>query len=180
MPGSERMIEVPEEEAWTLWSERLLLSPMVRDDAAGLFALLLDQALYRFTGSAPPASVDDLRERIRVRERRRSPGGDELWLNWTLRLKSSGQVVGYVQATVVEGRADLAWVVGSPFQNRGYATEAGRRAAAWIREQFGVSEIRAAIHPEHAASEKVAARIGLRASGELTNEGEELWTTRTG
>ena len=103
---------------------------MVRDDAGDLFGLLRDPALRRFTGGAPPTSVDDLRERIRVQEGRRSPDGDELWLNWTLRLRSSGQAVGYVQAGVREGRADLAWVVGTPFQNRGYATEAGRRATA--------------------------------------------------
>ena len=174
------MTECPEHEAWTLRSERLLLSPMVRDDAGDLFALLRDPALYRFTGSEPPASVDDLRERIRAREGRRSPDGDEVWLNWTLRVRSSGQVVGYVQATVADGPADLAWVVGTPFQDRGYGTEAGRRAAAWMREQCSVSELRAAIHPEHVASGQVASRTGLRPSGEMTDEDEALWTTRAG
>ena len=153
---------------------------MVQSDAADLFELLRDPAMHRFTGNAPPGSVDDVRERIRFRESRRSVQGDELWLNWTLRLRSSGEVVGYVQAGVGEGRADMAWVVGTPFQNRGYATEASRRASSWIREHLGVAELRAAIHPEHAASRKVAARIGLRPSGELTDEGEELWTTRQG
>ena len=174
------MIEVPEDEAWTLQTRRLILRPMVRDDAADLFGLLRDPAMYRFTESAPPASVDELREKIRLREVRRSPEGDELWLNWTLRLRSSAQAIGYVQATVVERRADLAWVVGSAFQNRGYATEAGRCVAGWIGEHMEVSELRAAIHPGHAASRRVAARIGLRASGELTDEGEEMWTTREG
>ena len=179
--GSEQRrssVEIPEDEAWTLQSDRLVLSPMVRDDAGELFGLRRDPVLYRFTGGVAPASVDDVRERIRLREGRRSPDGDELWLNWTLRLRSSGQAVGYVQAGVREGRADLAWVVGVPFQNRGYATEAGRRATAWIREHCGVSELRAAIHPDHAASCRVAAHIGLRPSGELTDEGEQLWTTR--
>ena len=164
------MIRVPEDEAWTLESGRLVLSPLVRDDAEDLFGLLRDPAVYRFTGGVPPASVDDLREG------RRSLEGDELWLNWTLRLRSSGEAVGYVQAGVGERGADLAWVVGTPFQNRGYATEAGRRAADWICEQFEVSELRAAVHPDHAASRKVAARIGMQPSGEITAGGEELWT----
>ena len=174
------MIRVPEDEAWTLESGRLVLSPMVRDDAEDLFGLRRDPTLYRFTGGAPPASADDVQQRIRLLEGRRSPEGDELWLNWTLRLRSSGEAVGYVQAGVREGRADLAWVIGTPFQNRGYATEAGRRVAAWIVEYFEVSEFRAAIHPDHAASRKVAARIGMRPSGELTDEGEELWMTCPG
>ena len=177
MPSGEEMI-VPEDVAWTLDSDRLVLSPMVLDDACDLFGLLRDPALYRFTGGVPPASVDDVRKRIRLPEGRhsprRSPQGDELWLNWTLRLRSSGQAVGYVQAGVREGRADLAWVVGTPFQSRGYATEAARRAAAWIREHLEVSELRAAIHPEHVASCRVAAHVGMRPSGELTDDGEEV------
>lgn len=76
--------------------------------------------------------------------------------------------------------ADLAWVVGTRFQSRGYATEPGRRVAAWIRECLKVTEVRAAIHPEHAASCRVAAHIGLRPSSELTDEGERIWTTRQG
>lgn len=173
------MVETPEDKAWTLRSNRLVLSPMVQDDAGDLFRLLLDPALHRFTGNAPPASADDLRERIRLWEARRSPQGDELWLNWTLRLRS-GQAVGYVQATVRERSADLAWVIGTRFQNRGYATEASLRVAAWILEYLEVSELRAAIHPDHAASCHVAAHIGLRPSNELTDEGEQLWTMRQG
>ena len=124
------MLDVPEDEAWTLQSDRLVLSPMVRDDACDLSGLLRDAALRRFTGGAPPTSADDLRERIRVWEGRRSPDGDELWLNWTLRLRSSGQAVGYVQAGVREGRADLAWVVGvsvseSGIRDRGRSTRDG-------------------------------------------------------
>ena len=88
-------MDTPEYETWTLRSDRLVLSPMVQDDACDLFGLLREPALHRFTGNASPASADELRERIRLREGRRSPEGDELWLNWTLRLRSSGQVVGY-------------------------------------------------------------------------------------
>ena len=170
-------MDTPEDEAWRLRSHRLLLSPMVRNDACDLFQLVREPALYRFTGSVPPSSVDALRHKIRFREGRRSPEGDELWLNWTLRLRSSGQVIGYVQASVGEGWADLAWVIGTPFQNRGYATEASRRVAEWLREHLKVSELRAAIHPEHTASCRVAAHIGLQPSGQLSDEGEQLWTT---
>ena len=172
------MMELPEGELWTLRSDRLVLSPMVQDDSGDLFELVRDPALHQFTGGAPPASADEVRERIRLREDRRSPEGDELWLNWTLRVRAFNQVVGYVQAGVGEKSADLAWVVGTRFQSRGYATEAGRRVAAWIRECLKVTEFRAAIHPEHTASCRVATRIGLRPSCELTDEGEQIWTTR--
>ena len=171
-------VDVPANESWTLQSSRLLLSPMVQGDAGELFNLLREPAIHRFTGSAPPASANDLQEKIRRWERRQSPAKDELWLNWTLRLKSNRLAVGFIQATVSEGRADLAWVIGVPLQGHGYATEASCRVAAWFRDAYDAAELRASIHPDHIASQRVATHLGLRPSGEFTDEGEELWVAR--
>ncbi len=162
---------------WTLETERLLLDPMVEGDSHALFALLTDPEIHVFTGGCPPASADDVRATIRRRESRRSPAGDELWLNWTLRLKADRSVVGYVQAGVTQGKADLAWVVGVPFQRRGYASEASRRVLRWLRDDLGVQEVRANIRPDHVASRRVARNIGLLKSRERTGEGEEVWRT---
>lgn len=162
---------------WTLETDSLRLTPMVECDADALFRLLKDPEVHVFTGGHPPASADDVRVRIRRRESRRSPAGDELWLNWTLRLKADQSVAGYVQAGVTKGKADLAWVVGVPFQRRGYASEASRRVLQWLRDDLGVHEVHANIHPDHVASHRVARNIGLCNSGTLTREGEEVWRT---
>ena len=171
-------VDVPADESWALQSSGLLINPMVEGDAGELFNLLRETSLYRFTGNAPPASAADLQDRIRRWERRQSPAMDELWLNWTLRLNFNRLAVGFIQATVSEGRADLAWVIGVPFQGHGYATEASCRVAAWIREAYGVAELRASIHPDHIASQRVATHLGMRPSSEFTDEGEELWVAR--
>ena len=148
---------------------------MVVCDTDGLFELLKDPEIHAFTRSQPPESADEVRAKIRRREARRSPAGDELWLNWTLRLIANQSVVGYVQAGVKEGKADLAWVVGVRYQRRGYASEASRRVLQWLRDCLGVHEIRASIHPDHVASHRVARSIGLLRSGKPTDEGEEVW-----
>jgi len=64
----------------------------------------------------------------------RSPDGREEWCNWILRREPGGEAVGYVQATISgEGRrAEIAWVVGLPWQGRGYATEAARALVGWL------------------------------------------------
>ena len=160
---------------WTLETDSLRLTPMVECDTDALFRLLKDPEIHVFTGGHPPASADDVRATIRRRESRRSPAGDELWLNWTLRLKTDQSGVGYVQAGVKQDRADLAWVVGVPFQRRGYASEASRRVLHWLRDDLGVLEVRASIHPDHVASHRVARNIGLLKSGDRTDEGEEVW-----
>ena len=172
------VVGVPANESWTLQSSQLLLNPMVQDDAGELFTLLREPGLYRFTGDAAPASAADLQEKTRRWEQRQSPTKDELWLNWTLRLKSSGIAVGFIQATYSERRVDLAWVIGVPFQGRGYATEASCRVAAWFRDAYDLDELRASIHPDHIASQRVAMHLGLRPSGEFTDQGEELWVAR--
>lgn len=151
---------------------------MVQGDACELYYLLREPALHQFTGRMPPTSSNDVRERTRVWERRHSPRQDELWLNWTLRLKLHGLAIGYVQTTVRERWADLAWVIGIPFQGKGYATEASGCAAAWIRDYFAVAELRAYIHPDHIASQRVATHVGLRPSGKISEEDEEIWVTR--
>ena len=137
--SSGKVINVPDSGDWTLRSSRLILGPMVQDDAPELFSLLQEPALHQFTGNAPPASCKDLRAKIRLWERRHSPTQDELWLNWTLRLRSNGLTVGKVQATIHEQTAELAWTIGVPFQGQGYATEASRCVATWILA--GISHI---------------------------------------
>ncbi|MCY3911824.1 MAG: GNAT family N-acetyltransferase [Chloroflexi bacterium] len=169
--------EVPADDEWTLETERLLLAPMTESDAEELHELrILDSDAPADDG--PDVSLQRVRARIRQWERRRSPDGAEVWLNWTLRLKLDQSVVGRMQATVADQRADMAWVIGRRFRNRGYATEAGRCIAAWLLGFFNLGEVRATIHPENPASQGVATNLGMRRSGKRTNDGDEVWACR--
>ena len=68
----------------------------------------------------PPASLDALTQRFQRLEARQSPDGSQQWLNWVLRQRSDGKLIGYVQATVqADGRALVA-----------YERPQGRRLAA--------------------------------------------------
>jgi RimJ/RimL family protein N-acetyltransferase len=169
------MLKVPPDAGCALQTRRLKLSPMIASDAGRLYELLKEPALYSFIGDAPPASVEALRERIRAWEKRHSPDGSEVWLNWTVRLTHDSSVIGYMQAGITEATCDLAWVIGLPFQNQGYATEAMQEVASWLKERFAVREFRASIHPQHIASQRIAEHLGLRRTSETTPEGEQVW-----
>ena len=149
---------------------------MTVSDAAELHELLGRLDAEAPIEHKPPPSLEDFQARIRRWERRRSPDGAEIWLNWTLRLKRDQTAVGRMQATVTEAGADMAWVIGPRFRIQGYATEAGRCIAAWLPEFFNLGEVRATIHPENTASQRVAANIGMHRSGEGTKDGDEVWT----
>ncbi|THA72699.1 N-acetyltransferase [Streptomyces sp. A0958] len=150
---------------------RLDALPLRVAHADEMAAVLADPALHAFTGGAPE-TVEALRARY-VRQTTGSPDPGELWWNWVLRERETGRLVGYVQASVRGGRAEIAWVVGVEWQGRGYAREAARGLVAHLRAT-GVRTVVAHIHPEHAASAAVAAGAGLERTGEW-EDGEERW-----
>jgi [ribosomal protein S5]-alanine N-acetyltransferase len=82
----------------TLFAGDLRLEPQVAAHAEAMFVVLRDPAIYEFENE-PPWSVDEVRERFTELESRRSPNGQEQWLNWVVRLPS-GELAGYVQATI--------------------------------------------------------------------------------
>ena len=157
---------------------RLRLDPLRAADADDLVGVLAEERLYAFTGGTPP-DLDTLRGQFTVRARQVSPDGRELWLNWTVRLRSSGEAVGYVQATVDDQRnATIAYVIGARWQKRGIATEAVENMVASLRERHGVRTVSAHIAAGHRASDGVATAVGLRLTDERTPEGERVWRDR--
>lgn len=158
----------------TIAAGPVTLRPLTAADADEMTGVLAGEELYSFIGGTAP-TLAELRARYEALEARRSPDGRQEWLNWVIRRDTDGRAVGYVQATVVdEGRrAEIAWVVGSAWQGRGYATQAATALAGWLRGR-GVTRIEAHIHPDHEASMKVAGRIGLLPT-EHVEDGERLW-----
>ncbi|MFD5267612.1 GNAT family N-acetyltransferase [Streptomyces sp. NPDC058335] len=161
-----------------LVSDRLGLVPLRADHAREMAAVLSDPALHTYIGGSPSTP-----EALRARYERLvagSPEPDRTWWNWVLRLRETGRLVGTVQATLAEeGRlAEIAWVVGTPWQGRGLATEAARTLVGGLREQ-GVRTVVAHIHPEHHASAAVAAAAGLAPTGQQ-QDGEVRWRLVTG
>jgi RimJ/RimL family protein N-acetyltransferase len=155
-----------------LQTERLLLTPLRVADAIEMVEVLADPELYRFTGDSPP-SIEELEHRYRAQVVGSSRKG-EVWHNWILRLAESQIAIGFVQATVIGGSAELAWVVGVPWQGQGFATEAAGAMRQWLADH-GTTQITAHIHPEHKVSGRVATAIGLRPTGEVDGDGEVIW-----
>jgi RimJ/RimL family protein N-acetyltransferase len=158
----------------TIRTERLVLSPLVVDDADEMVDVLGDERMYEFTGGEPPV-LERLRERYRRLAEGRSPDGSELWFNWIVRLAADRTAVGTVQATVVADgdAAEVAWEVGIPWQGHGLASEAAVGMVDWLIAG-GVRSISACVHQQHHASARVAARAGLAPTAEVV-DGEIVW-----
>lgn len=160
-----------------LIAERLALEPLRVEHAVEMAPVLADAALYTFIGGLPPTEQELA---ARFGRQATGPSHDEKqgWLNWVLRDRSTGRLVGSVQATLIHEAgfpvAELAWVIATSAQGKGYAGEAAGAVTAWLRSR-GVSRFIAHIHPDHGASAGVARRLGLHPS-EVVQNGERRWT----
>jgi RimJ/RimL family protein N-acetyltransferase len=167
-------------EADTIGTERLLLTPLGAGDADEMAEVLADPALHRFIGGRP-ATRDELRTRYAEMAAGSSDPG-EVWRNWIVRRRADAQAVGTVQATLYRHqgswRAHVAWVVGVPYQRQGYAAEAARALVGWLAGR-DVHEVVAHVHPDHAASARVARRAGLEPTDDRV-DGEVVWRGLTG
>lgn len=149
------------------------IRPLAIEDATAMAQVLSSPELYTHIGGQPPTaeSLSDLYARQTVG---RSPDGTQEWLNWVV-LDSASDPVGYVQASrLVDGEsAEIAWVIGRPWQGRGRATAAVRLMVAELADR-GVGEVTACIHPDNVPSVGVARRIGMRATDRVV-DGETCW-----
>lgn len=159
-------------------SDGISLRPLEVSDATAMVEVLAPSELYEFTGGRPP-TLQELTKQYEHQSRGVSPDGQQQWLNWVV-LDEGGTPVGYVQATCAVGgaTAEVAWVIGLPWQGRGYAIRAGRLMLEALRD-LGVREVVAHIHPDHAASHAVAKRLGLDATDAII-DGEARWRGRLG
>lgn len=150
----------------------IALEPLRVEHADEMYEVLADQALYEFIGGAPPS-----REALVERYRAQVAGSGRLaeqWRNWVIRRTDTDDAIGFVQATVVDGIADIAWLVGVRQQGRGCAVQAVRVMVDEL-ESSGVHRFRAHIHGDHERSQRVATSIGLQRTGEVDDDGEDIW-----
>ena len=158
----------------SLRDDRLVLEPLQVEHAAEMATVLSDASLFTFTGGAPSSRT--VLEQRYARQVAGSGDPTEEWHNWVVRLGETGQAVGYVQATVCPGdhTAELAWVVGTPWQGHGIAREAAGLVLGHLLARADVTRVVAHVHPDHVASQRVAGALGLAPTERLV-DGEVEW-----
>ena len=153
--------------------KRLKLIPVASHHAQDMYPLLTEPALYHFTGGRPPSNMKSVQRWFSDLETRESPDGSQQWLTWIVHLKLEKAHIGYVQATITEAEADIAWLIGTNWQGQGYAKEAVAMLVSCLREQR-IKRLTAHIHPNHKASQWVATSAGFFCT-DAYDEGEQVW-----
>lgn len=156
----------------TLTTTRLRLTPLVPSDATEMFEVLRNPGIYDFIGGAPP-TLEQLQNRYVRLAVGHDDAGSQLWFNWIMRHDT--EAIGTIQATYFREPAsiDVAWITGIAWQRRGFTSEAAREVCAGLR-QAHTGAITAHIHPDHAASNQVAAAVGFVPT-DRCSDGETEW-----
>lgn len=152
----------------------LRLEPLEVAHAEEMFALLADPVLHEFTDSAPPPSLEALRERYARLTSRCSADGAEQWLNWIVR-GSDGRAIGFVQATVCEPagtpvHADgpvtawVAYLVARAHGGLGHGTAATAAMIEHLELAYGVRRFLAQAEAANEPSIRLLQRLGFHAA----------------
>ena len=142
-------------------TERLQIEPLELRHAAELHAVLSDPEIYRFIPQDPP-SLGQLERRYLYLERRTSPDGTVQWLNWALRLRETGNLIGTIQATIMADKAAMiAYELGPDYWGQGYATEALKWLLDSWTESGEVYSARAYVDTRNKASIRLLERLGF-------------------
>jgi RimJ/RimL family protein N-acetyltransferase len=155
------MVKVP-----VLETERLRLRGHQLDDFAAYAALWADPIVTRYTSGRPLAEEEAWTRLLRY-------VGHWALLGfgyWVVEDKATGGFIGEVGfaenkrniAGWVEETPEIGWILVSQSHGNGYATEAVRAVVTWGEERFGARQTGCIIHPDNAASIRVAEKCGYR------------------
>ena len=154
-----------------LATPRLRLEPQGPEHAAVMMRVLADPRIHAFVPTDPPTDEAALRERFEQQNSRRSPDGQDYWLNWVV--FASEEAIGTVQATVVpaEACANVAYMFHPEAWGRGYATEAVQAMLEHL-EGLQVNRFEAHIDTRNLASQRLVERLGFRRAQEIKHADE--------
>ena len=157
----------------TLETERLVLRPFCEGDLDVYASMLADAEVVRYLGDGRTCDREEAWRRLAM-----------LLGHWELRGYGMWAVAERARPDRMLGRAgfyfpegwpgfEIGWTFARSAWGRGYATESARRALEFGFAELGRDEVISVIHPDNAASIRVAERIGERFKGHASVRGED-------
>ena len=94
---------------------------------------------------------------------------------WTVIERATGTVIGRAGLAMREGYEDpeLGYVIGTPWQNLGYATEALRAILTYAKEELCLDTIRALVKPDNKKSRHLLEKLGFSESLSYNSQNKE-------
>lgn len=149
--------------AYPLWvqleTERLVLVPLSAEQLPFLAQIYADPDVNRYIGG----EALDLAATANQIVKFESIWNERGYGQSALLHRESGQYLGRVglHPWPAWNEVEVGWVLSRSAQGHGYATEAATRWIAHAFDTLDLTRLTAVIHPDNAASQRVAARLGF-------------------
>lgn len=150
----------------TLETDRLILRMLTGDDLDAYAAMCADAEVMRFLGEGQPLSRHMAWRHLAAMIGHWHMRGYGFW---AVEERATGVFAGRIGCWYPEGwpGLEVGWTLCRPFWGRGYATEGARAALQFAFEHLQQPHMISLIHPENAASIRVAERLGERSTGPI-------------
>ena len=145
-----------------LTTPRLLLRETTVEDVDSFLSIYSDPAITRYTEALYPREEEIAYTRDYIRNMYEFYG----FGIWTVIERSTGVIIGRAGLTMREGYEDpeLGYVIGTPWQNLGYAAEALRAILTYAKEELCLDTIRALVKPDNKKSRHLLEKLGFSES----------------
>ena len=153
----------------TLKTERLVLRPLVPEDAAAVRSLGGDRRVAEMTLLPHPFSEEDARRWVEGRLAWAAKGKSR---PFSVLLARDGVLVGHAGLLLdwENEKAELHYWLGVPYWGRGYATEAVRELVRHAFEDLGLGRVYADHVVRNPASGRVLQKVGMSYEGCLRRD----------
>jgi RimJ/RimL family protein N-acetyltransferase len=154
-----------------LETDRLVLKPVLEDDADFIYQNVKENEIARWLISVPhPYPTDGAIKYIRESTELMKKG---LSYELAIRLKSTDELIGIMAILKVDKKnknAELGYWITKGYWNSGFATEAGNKVLEFGFNALNLERMYAKFVPENNASKRVMEKIGMEYEGKLRHE----------
>ena len=152
---------------------RLLLRPYAEPDRSRFIGLFTDPVLTRYIGGVmPTAQAEGLFEELSGQR----PPRPRIHTAWAacLREEEGDYIAHAVLLNEAEG-VEIGFLVATPYQGQGYATELAEALLAYGHEDLGLARLIATVDDDNLASRRVLEKAGMTPAREETDEEGAFW-----
>ena len=155
------------DKALELESGRLLLRPVIEDDADALFEIFSDREVMQYYDILPLKNKDEARE---LCDRFVRHFADRTMLRWAITEKESGQVIGtcgFFCFSDEDSKAELGYELRRDRWGMGFMPEAIGLIMRFIYENSNINRIEAFVEVPNISSQKLLKKLGFSKEGTL-------------
>lgn len=147
---------------WTiLETDRCVVRELCLDDLNGLFELYADEGIDEFTETLYPYEEEKEYQRAYINNMYRFYGYG-MWLVFS---KETGKLIGRAglehREIYEQTELELGYLIGRPYQGKGYATEVCRAILDYAKENTSFKQINCVVQKGNEASIHMAQKLGF-------------------